>query len=112
MGMDPKISSRLAYWSFSIGVLLPLIVAFFVWRHLQPSEMVTSKLLWSFLWSYPLMIGGCCLGEAVATKIGWEFYASIGDNPGQMCNLVTGWMLAHIYPFLLAALFFFLKKLS
>lgn len=112
LGMPPKLPSKQAYLSLTAGILLPLVVAFLIWKRLQPSEFIVSKLFWAFLWSYPLMVVGCLLGEFFARKIWPDFYSSIGDNPGQMANLFTGWIYAHIYLFLIAALFFFLKKIA
>lgn len=106
----PELPSKHVYASLSTGVLLPLVVAFLVWKRLQPDEFLDSKLFWSFLWTYPLMIIGCLLGEFIARKIWADFYSSIGDNPGQMANLFTGWMYAHLYLVLLVALFFLLRK--
>ncbi len=91
---------------------MPLVVAFIIWKRTQPDEFAVSKLFWSFLWSYPLMIIGCLLGEFLARKIWADFYSSIGDNPGQMANLFTGWIYAHLYFFLLAGLFFSLRKFA
>jgi len=83
-GEPPYLPSLHAYWSFFLGVLLPLLAAFIIWKRLQASDFFYSKLLWSFLWTYPLMVLGCLAGEFLARKMNVGFCASIGDNPGQM----------------------------
>ncbi len=112
MEVSPELPSQHVYWSLSIGVLLPLIPALIIWQRLPPSEFSFSKLLWAFLWTYPLMIVGCLVGEFLARRIDTNFYDSIGDNPGQMVNLFTGWLWAHLYLILLFALFILLRKLA
>jgi hypothetical protein len=110
--VPPKLPSQHIYWSLSIGVLLPLIIALMIWKRLQPSEFSFSKLFWAFLWTYPLMTAGCLAGEFLARRIHTKFYDSIGDNSGQMVNLFTGWLWAHVYLIFLFALFILLRKLA
>ena len=108
--IPPKFPSVHSYFSLSGGVVLPLIVIFLVWKRLGADDFIISKFAWALLWTYPLMILGCLIGEFLARKIYSDFYSTIGDSPAQMANLMTGWIWAHSYLVLMAVLFLFLKK--
>lgn len=108
----PMVPSKHVYLNIALGISLPLLIAFVVWRRAQPNDLDWSKYLYGVAWTYPLMIVGCIIGEILSRRLNQNFYMNLGDNPAQVVNLFTGWLFAHLYLPLLAVLLFALKKLA
>jgi hypothetical protein len=94
----------------SIAVLLPLIAAFLVWRRWQIEDFTWMRLFWAALWTYPLMWVGSLLGSSIAQRMDPKFYAAIGDNPGQVVNLMSAIVVSHVYWIFLTLLFLVLRR--
>lgn len=106
-----QLPSKHAYLNAALGIALPIVAAFLYWRRFSASELTTTRLVWTFVWTYPLMVLGTLSGEVLVRNLDSDFYARLGDHPGQMANLFSGWFLAHGYLVLAAVLFVVMKKL-